>query len=410
MKHKNSTIISEIKSVIQDCNINFLIGSGLSAPYLSLLGKIERLLTELSHKKEKEEIEKDKEKIIRASLYKKFFDDVISKNINISRELDDVDLNKVLNNYKQFIKLINTIILNRRSSILSRQVNLFTTNFDIFLEKSMETVGVEYNDGFSGRFNPIFNLSNFKKSFFKRSLHYDNIYELPVFNLLKIHGSLTWEKKIGEESIYFNKYLRVARNINKIQVSDNQLVDIKTVKQKIPKNCKIKIGDLIPHTKGKGLNENIEKFIEEYEKLSIINPTKEKFKETILNRNHYELLRIYSTELERENTVLFVMGFSFSDEHIRELTVRVANSNPTLKIYVFAYTEKAKSNIEQSINKSRPNNQNIQIISPTELNGGNHIEDGTKPKLDFVNINEKVFGTLLRGIDEKEYNRHFNNQ
>ena len=104
------------------------------------------------------------------------------------------------------------------------------------------------------------------------------------------------------------------------------------------------------------------------------------------------------------------MGFSFSDEHIRELTVRVANSNPTLKIYVFAYTEKAKSNIEKSINKSRPNNQNIQIISPTELNGGNHIEDGIKPKLDFVNINEKVFGTLLRGIDEKEYNRHFNNQ
>ena len=251
MKNTNSTIINEIKSVIQDCNINFLIGSGLSAPYLSLLGKIERLLTELSHKKEKEEIEKDKEKIIRASLYKKFFDDVISKNINISRELDDVDLNKVLNNYKKFIKLINTILLNRRSSILSRQINLFTTNFDIFLEKSMETVGVEYNDGFSGRFNPIFNLSNFKKSFLKRSLHYDNIYELPVFNLMKIHGSLTWEKKIREESIYFDKYLRVARNINKIQVSDNQLVDIKTIEQKIPKNCKIKIGYLIPHTKVK---------------------------------------------------------------------------------------------------------------------------------------------------------------
>lgn len=411
MKNTNSTVISKIKSVIQDCNINFLIGSGLSDPYLSLLGKTERLLTELSQKKEKEEIEKGKEKIIRASLYKKFFDDVIAKNINISRELsDDTDLNKVLGNYKKFIKLINTILLNRRSSILSRQVNLFTTNFDIFLEKSMEITGVEYNDGFSGRFNPVFNLSNFKKSFFKRSLHYDNVYELPVFNLMKIHGSLTWEKKIKEESIYFDKYLRVARNIKKIQISSNQLIDIKAVEQKIPENCEIKIGYLIPYTKGKELNQNIEKFIEEYEKLSIINPTKEKFKETILNRNHYELLRIYSTELERENTVLFVMGFSFSDEHIRELTVRVANSNPTLKIYVFAYNKKAKNNIEKNINKSKPNNQNIQIISPTELSDDNHLENETKTKFDFANINEKVFGKLLRGIDEKEYDRYFNSQ
>ena len=411
MENTSSKIISEIKSVIQDCNINFLIGSGLSAPYLSLLGKIERLLTELSYKKEKEEIEKDKEKIIRVSLYKKFFDDVISKNINISKELnDDTNLNKILNNYKKFIKLINTILLNRRSSLLSRQVNLFTTNFDIFLEKSMETVGVEYNDGFSGRFNPIFNLSNFKKSFLKRSLHYDNIYELPVFNLMKIHGSLTWEKKVKEESIYFDRYLRTVRQIKNIQLTDNQLVDIKAIEQKIPKNCKIKIDCLIPSTKNKGLNKNIEKFIEGYEKLSIINPTKEKFKETILNRNYYELLRIYSTELEKENTVLFVMGFSFSDEHIRELTVRVANSNPTLKIYIFAYTEKAKSNIEENINKSRPNNQNIQIISPTELNVCNHIENETKPKLDFVTINEQVFETLLRGIDEKEYDRYFSNQ
>ena len=431
MENTKPAIVDEIKSVIQDCNINFLIGSGLSSPYLSLLGKIEKLLTELSKKREKEEIRKEKEKIIRASLYKSFFDGAISKNISIiSQGIPNEKMNKILNNYQNFIKTINTIVLNRKSSILSRQVNLFTTNFDVFLEKSMEMANVEYNDGFSGHFNPVFNLSNFKKSFFKRSLHYDNIYELPVFNLMKIHGSLTWKKEIDKENIYFDKFLQAIRSIKQINISNNQLIDFEVVKQEISDNYKI--GSLIRYTKDKKLNQNIEKFIEEYEKFSIINPTKEKFKETILNRNHYELLRIYSTELEKENTVLFVMGFSFSDEHIRDLTIRVANSNPTLKVYIFAYTEESKDNIEKHINKSKPNNHNIKFISPNELKSEaknelkqksqksqntqnkcsdeqkNETQEEIEIKLNLETINRQVFGDILRGIDEEEYNKQFN--
>ena len=160
----NKTII-DLKDIVQDCNINFLIGAGLSSPYLALLGQVEKLLTRLPDKKE----DRDIKKIIRASLYKKFFDDVIVKNLNIlswSEESNTKELNSVLEQYQNFIKNINTILLNRKSTILSKQVNLFTTNFDIFLEKALETANVEYNDGFSGRFNPIFNLSNFKKIHF----------------------------------------------------------------------------------------------------------------------------------------------------------------------------------------------------------------------------------------------------
>ena len=48
----------------------------------------------------------------------------------------------------------------------------------------------------------------------------------------------------------------------------------------------------------------------------IVNPTKEKFSDTLLNKNYYELLRIFSNELEKENTLLVVNGFSFNDEHM----------------------------------------------------------------------------------------------
>jgi hypothetical protein len=48
-------------------------------------------------------------------------------------------------------------------------------------------------------------------------------------------------------------------------------------------------------------------FATSYKKLMIVNPAKTKFEDTLLNQYYYDLLRIYSNELEKENSVLFVM-------------------------------------------------------------------------------------------------------
>ena len=194
----------QIKDTIQDCNINFLIGSGLSFPFLKTLGNIEALLTEL----EKKSVPNDKKKLIKASLYKAYFDGVIAKNLQIVDESEAA--NTVLAGYQNFLHIWNSILLRRKSTILGKEVNIFTTNVDVFLEKALEDLGLEYNDGFNGRFKPSFSLSNFKKSRFKRSLHYDNIAEMPVFNLLKLHGSLCWELDKNDE-ITFSPILTCVR-------------------------------------------------------------------------------------------------------------------------------------------------------------------------------------------------------
>jgi len=90
----------------------------------------------------------------------------------------------------------------------------------------------------------------------------------------------------------------------------------------------------------------------------MINPTKQKFETTTMDLTFYELLRMYSNHLERENSVLFVFGFSFADEHIREITKRVAAANPTLLIIIFAFNKASKEAIEKEI----PETQNIKII------------------------------------------------
>lgn len=328
------SLVEKLKETIQDCNINFLLGSGLSCPYLTTLGNIEKLLTELDGSG----VEATVKKIVRISLYKKYFDDVIKKNVGILKGDDSANI--VLHSYKKFLNCLNAILLKRKITILSKEINLFTTNIDIFLEKSLEELNLQYNDGFNGRFNPTFSLSNFKVSRFKKSLFYDKKAELPVFNLVKLHGSLSWETE-GKNAVVFSTDLAHITKVDGVKLTPNHIVDI-PVSPDIAALCAL--------ASTKKADAVTDAFMDAYDELLVVvNPTKEKFQHTLMNQTYYELLRLYSNELEKENTVLFVMGFSFADEHIREITIRAANSNPTLIIYVIAHTSESKMQIEATL-------------------------------------------------------------
>ncbi len=336
-KTAQSAIVDKIRKTIDSANVNFLIGSGLSRPFLGVLNDIETYLSEDHTPAEK--LEKKKE----------YFTTVMVDNLKIVDEVADATKNKenVLANYKKFYRVLNNILLKRENSILTKQVNIFTTNIDIFSEKALEETGIEFNDGFNGRFNPVFNLGNFKKSYYKKSLHYENTSEIPVFNILKIHGSLTWKHGLEKDKILLDKELSLVRNVS---------------------------ANLTTH------------FENTYKELLIVNPTKEKFEDTLLNQYYYDLLRIYSNELEKENSVLFVLGFSFADEHIRDLTERVAASNPTLKIYIVAHS--APSDIYIKL-RDEAKNRNIEIILPEE-----------EKHYDFETINKEIFEEVIKYQEE----------
>lgn len=87
-------------------------------------------------------------------------------------------------------------------------------------------------------------------------------------------------------------------------------------------------------------------FQNSYEKLNIVSPTKEKFKETVFQQHYYQMLRILSFELERKDSVLVVFGFSFADEHIREIVKR-SITNPYLKVYIICYSQKGEKDIKE---------------------------------------------------------------
>lgn len=386
--------IDILKNMIQSCNINFLIGSGLSRDYLITLGNIESLLEEL----ENSECEEPIKNIIKASLFKKYFEEVMIKNFDTyeKSQEESTKFDTTFNNYKDFLNWLNTILLFRYMPIHSKQINLFTTNIDLFFERAFEATNVESNDGFKGRMKPIFNLSNFQKSYKKTSLHYKNTSEIPVFNLLKLHGSVNWKKE--QENIILSDFSEI-ENVNKSLKRLDNLISI-TNESKIAtliEDAK-KIENIINET-------HLNSFLDEYSKIQVVNPTKEKFKTTLLNMYYYELLRLFANEMEKENTLLFAMGFSFADEHLKEITIRALNSNPTAQLNIFAFDKKAKIDIEKNLDlgKNRFLNGNIKIIEP-EIFYESNKKDETIPKVsifDFESINKAVFEILAQKVKQR---------
>ena len=165
---------------LQTANINFLIGSGASRPLLETLGDVEVWLTKLS--KEGSDLTDVQRKALRASIYKAYFDKAIGRNLT---KLPADRYQDTIKQYVSFLSILNEILNRRGNRLTPKQVNLFTTNVDTLIENAAEEVGVEFNDGFRGSVNQIFDETNFRKSISKASLHFQSVAELPVFNLYK---------------------------------------------------------------------------------------------------------------------------------------------------------------------------------------------------------------------------------
>jgi hypothetical protein len=349
---RGTTTPDELRDILQDAHINFLVGAGTSSGIFEVLGDLEIALTKLAS----DTTDPVKVRIVRAALYAKFFDGVAVKNELLLNRDDSTK--QLFADHRAFLRTINQLLVRRRSSILNKQANLFTTNIDLLLELTLDDLGIDLNDGFTGRFKLHFDTSNFGALRYRRSLQYENLSEVPTFNLLKLHGSAAWDSSDDSKNIYFDPELKqVAKVKTALSEARTDLAPV-AIADTIDLEALLTAAESIDDT------TNIDAFVEQYEQLAIINPTKEKFQTTVLNDNYYDLLRVLSNELEKENSVLLVMGFSFRDEHIKHLIVRAARSNPTLRVVVFCFDDKAITDIDAEIDEALVRNSNIVLVGP----------------------------------------------
>ena len=299
----------ELKEIIQSGHINLLIGSGCSLDYLSTLNDIE---SRMNDDATKEAAQKDYYALIRKS----------KAALNNSRETDGIEKAKLIQtqqNYDAFLGFWADTIAKRSLHIVNKQVNVFTTNFDMFTEASCERLGIPYNDGFAGRIAPIFSVANFNKVQKYKSLQFDNTSDIPLFNIIKLHGSLSWQTK--DEKVIYSDGKHVSDDLDTKEGAD---------------------------------------FDEGYRQVAVINPNAEKHFETVLDTNYASMLRKFTLELEKENSVLLIFGFSLADKHIKDLLYGVMRTNPTLVVVYFSYSQYDEATDKLAEKK----NPNLYVISP----------------------------------------------
>ncbi len=371
--------INTLLQMVQSANVNFLVGSGVSAPYLKVLGNVEQWLHELEKKENLDEKEALIKKFVQASILKSYIDGVMAPNRD-DYYLRDEDLKKdfdiKLGEYKSFLTTWHGIMSKRGVKLISKQMNIFTTNIDIFFERAAERVLVEMNDGFSGGLSPSFSENNFHKSINKSSMFYHHNAEVPVFNLQKIHGSIHWKKDSNFTIIKKDTELRVLQNV---------ILKLKYINRPVPYDISSFTGNTqqqIREALEKGYEdwndiekqeEKIKTFISAYDDLVMINPTKAKFSSSVIDLHFYELMRLMSNSLEKENSLLFVMGFSFADEHLAEIIMRSLNANPTLLMVVFLYKDTELSAFKGKLKKVA-NNSNVVFLTPQRFTNANMEE------------------------------------
>jgi hypothetical protein len=298
----------------QSGHINFLIGSGASAPAIPIAGAIESEIASL--------FEANDSKAAKRRLYE-FLQSIHEPTNKLITEWPDVAVTDTSGNYKTYLGIVESILAARRTSLLPKHATIFCTNYDLFVEHaSVAFPALTLNDGFSRVPSLDGRMRYSSRNFFNAIYNTGNLYsyrvQIPSVNLVKLHGSLSWKRE-AEEIIF----------------------------------CVAPRAPLDP-TCG---DAEIDAYLSEH---AIVLPQAGKFRTTVLESTYYELLRIYANELDRENTLLVAFGFSFGDEHIRAITQR-ALKNPTLRLMVFAYDEAARD----SFGAIFDGYSNVEIIEPS---------------------------------------------
>jgi hypothetical protein len=162
---------------------------------------------------------------------------------------------------------------------------IFTTNYDLIIEKSMEAIRTPYFDGFVGSYEPFFWQESVEKFCKKNDISQNWI------RLWKIHGSLSWFWKKNKNSKSY-KVVRLGK-IEKIEEEENEIV--------------------IYPSKDKYDSSRRQPFLVYFDRL----------------RNYLlsgELLFVFS-------------GYSFLDQHINEIIFNCLRQNNRLSIIVFFYSD-----------------------------------------------------------------------
>lgn len=319
LKEKYQIIREKITPFVYLDNINFLLSNGCSI-YCGSKGinnntekDLENILKNFSTDKNGE-LESFIKKYSNSSLTpEKILDKLYQannfyKNIILNEEIS-LKITQLIKDYQTTLLKNYVLGINYKNPYLHEelflkllaikkynQVSIFTLNYDILIEIAAENLNIPLNNGFQGFQIRKFNPANFNYKNYTETIDGNKKIEKNM-KLIKLHGSLSWEYE--EEVVPYN-------------IIEKQLK----------------------------LNEGYLEYndIFEEEKEVIIYPTQTK-KSYSLDLPYSEMFRQFNESINKNNSTLFIVGYSFLDEHINDIILS-SLANPYINIVIFMYSSK----------------------------------------------------------------------
>lgn len=241
-----------------------------------------------------------------------------------------------------------------------RRANIFTLNYDLAFEYACDELGIEYINGFVG-----FNERNFRPEvynydfFFPGDTTEGKVRRIErVIKYYKLHGSLNW----------------VYKNQNKNNPYGLYEIPIELVRMKL-KNKMDNLGEIM------------------------IYPTSSK-KEYTLNFPYSELFRKFADRLQQPEAVLFVIGYSFYDEHVNDIIYQ-ALANPSFTLVIVDFNGTQSGGEIKRLNDLK--DPRIIISQGGELGDFKYFSKELLPTMDQEDTRAKVMSSI-----EKLYTKEDN--
>lgn len=225
-------------------------------------------------------------------------EDFLSDLLSFEKYVSDADASKYVRSKSKIFELIventsyeydnnclkHSTFINTVSHLVRTpsKLTIVTTNYDTLIEDAADSIEYTVMDGFSFSHRPYFNSDMFEWNLVK---DIENIktreleYKKNIINLLKLHGSLTWER------------------------------DTKGIRRK--------------------------------EKADVANPimifpSSNKYMQSY-QEPYFELFTKFQELLKRSNTLLITTGFSFADNHISQMIIQAILHNKSLAVLISDY-------------------------------------------------------------------------
>ena len=112
------------------------------------------------------------------------------------------------------------------------------------------------------------------------------------------------------------------------------------------------------------------------------------------------MLRVFQLELDKPQSILIVIGFSFQDKHIAKM-LRRSLKNPELNVFIFCYSESDKQTILTNLGFSDCP-RNLNVITPNELEEKYKSKHESKDGSDWFSFDISNLTELLRDLSFEE--------